>query len=51
MQTLRLCLGASLIAMASAGLALADEDVNAGQHSGDEAERAGRAEDLGSNSG
>jgi mono/diheme cytochrome c family protein len=31
MQTLRLCLGASLIAMASAGLALADEDVNAGQ--------------------
>ena len=30
MQTLRLCLGASLIVMASAGLALAD-DVNAGQ--------------------
>lgn len=31
MQTLRLCLGASLIVMASAGLALADDDVNAGQ--------------------
>jgi len=31
MQTLRLCLGASLIVMASAGLALADNDVNAGQ--------------------
>ena len=31
MQTLRLCFGASLIVMASAGLALADNDVNAGQ--------------------
>jgi cytochrome c len=31
MQTLGLCFGASLIVMASAGLALADDDVNAGQ--------------------
>ena len=31
MQTLGLCFGASLIAMASAGLALADDDVNAGK--------------------
>src|SRR5215468_8703680 len=31
MQTLRLCFGASLIVMTSAGLALADDDVNAGQ--------------------
>jgi alcohol dehydrogenase (cytochrome c) len=31
MQTLSLCLGASLIVVASAGLALADDDVNAGQ--------------------
>src|SRR6516162_10639033 len=31
MQTLGLCFGASLIAMASAGLALADDDVDAGK--------------------
>ena len=31
MRTLRLCFGASLIVMVSAGLALADDDVNAGQ--------------------
>src|SRR6516225_11738130 len=31
MQTLRVCLAASLIVMASAGFALADDDVNAGQ--------------------
>src|SRR6516165_9575817 len=31
MQILGLCFGASLIVMASAGLALADDDVNAGQ--------------------
>ena len=31
MQTLRLCLGAGLFVTASVGLALADDDVNAGQ--------------------
>src|SRR6516165_11308304 len=31
MQTFSLCLGASLIVMASTGLALADDDVNAGE--------------------
>src|SRR6516225_4219686 len=31
MQTFRVCLSVSLIVMASAGFALADDDVNAGQ--------------------